>query len=85
MELPTRSGFDTSACRPGDCARELEVVRQLGATPPALLARPQHRGRVERHDDRHRELGQVVDLIDRFRGPFEPEKYEDTCRKALLR
>ena len=27
----------------------------------------------------------ALDLIDRFRGPFEPEKYEDTYRTALLR
>jgi len=26
----------------------------------------------------------ALDLIDRFRGPFEPEKYEDTYREALL-
>jgi DNA end-binding protein Ku len=26
----------------------------------------------------------ALDLIDRFRGPFEPEKYEDTYRNALL-
>jgi DNA end-binding protein Ku len=31
------------------------------------------------------ELGMALDLIDRFRGPFEPEKYEDTYRAALLR
>jgi DNA end-binding protein Ku len=31
------------------------------------------------------ELGMALDLIDRFRSRFEPEKYEDTYRKALLR
>lgn len=31
------------------------------------------------------ELAMALDLIDRFRGPFEPEKYEDTYRAALLR
>jgi DNA end-binding protein Ku len=31
------------------------------------------------------ELEMALDLIDRFRGPFEPEKYEDTYRQALLR
>ena len=31
------------------------------------------------------ELAMALDLIDRFRGPFEPEKYEDTYRTALLR
>ena len=31
------------------------------------------------------ELAMALDLIDRFRGPFEPEKYEDTYRNALLR
>jgi DNA end-binding protein Ku len=31
------------------------------------------------------ELEMALDLIDRFRGPFEPEKYEDTYRAALLR
>ena len=30
------------------------------------------------------ELAMALDLIDRFRGPFEPEKYEDTYREALL-
>jgi DNA end-binding protein Ku len=30
------------------------------------------------------ELEMALDLIDRFRGPFEPEKYEDTYREALL-
>ena len=30
------------------------------------------------------ELAIALDLIDRFRGPFEPEKYEDTYREALL-
>ena len=30
------------------------------------------------------ELSMALDLIDRFRGPFEPEKYEDTYREALL-
>jgi DNA end-binding protein Ku len=30
------------------------------------------------------ELGMALDLIDRFRGPFEPDKYEDTYREALL-
>jgi DNA end-binding protein Ku len=30
------------------------------------------------------ELAMALDLIDRFRGPFEPEKYEDTYRQALL-
>jgi DNA end-binding protein Ku len=32
-----------------------------------------------------RELATALDLIDRFRGTFEPEKYEDTYRTALLR
>ena len=31
------------------------------------------------------ELAMALDLIDRFRGAFEPEKYEDTYRTALLR
>jgi DNA end-binding protein Ku len=31
------------------------------------------------------ELAMALDLIDRFRGPFEPEKYEDAYRTALLR
>jgi DNA end-binding protein Ku len=31
------------------------------------------------------ELALALDLIDRFRGSFEPEKYEDTYRAALLR
>jgi DNA end-binding protein Ku len=31
------------------------------------------------------ELAMALDLIDRFRGAFEPEKYEDTYRKGLLR
>ena len=31
------------------------------------------------------ELAMALDLIDRFRGSFEPEKYEDTYREALLR
>ena len=31
------------------------------------------------------ELALALDLIDRFRGSFEPKKYEDTYRKALLR
>jgi DNA end-binding protein Ku len=31
------------------------------------------------------ELATALDLIDRFRGRFEPEKYEDTYRTALLR
>jgi DNA end-binding protein Ku len=30
------------------------------------------------------ELAMALDLIDRFRGPFEPEKYADTYREALL-
>src|SRR6187200_3501806 len=30
------------------------------------------------------ELAMALDLIDRFRGPFEPETYEDTYRTALL-
>ena len=30
------------------------------------------------------ELAMALDLIDRFRGRFEPEKYEDTYREALL-
>ena len=30
------------------------------------------------------ELAMALDLIDRFRGGFEPEKYEDTYRKQLL-
>jgi DNA end-binding protein Ku len=30
------------------------------------------------------ELAMALDLIDRFRGPFEPEKYKDTYREALL-
>jgi DNA end-binding protein Ku len=30
------------------------------------------------------ELAMALDLIDRFRGPFQPEKYEDTYREALL-
>jgi DNA end-binding protein Ku len=30
------------------------------------------------------ELAMALDLIDRFRGPFEPERYEDTYREALL-
>ena len=33
-----RCDFDTSPCRSGGGARELEILRQLGATPPALLA-----------------------------------------------
>jgi DNA end-binding protein Ku len=31
------------------------------------------------------ELAMALDLIDRFRGPFEPEKYDDTYRTSLLR
>jgi DNA end-binding protein Ku len=31
------------------------------------------------------ELATALDLIDRFRGRFEPEKYEDTYRAKLLR
>ena len=31
------------------------------------------------------ELAMALELIDRFRGAFEPEKYEDTYRTALLR
>jgi DNA end-binding protein Ku len=31
------------------------------------------------------ELEMALDLIDRFRSSFEPEKYEDTYRAALLR
>ena len=31
------------------------------------------------------ELAMALDLIDRFRGTFEPEKYEDTYRAAVLR
>jgi DNA end-binding protein Ku len=31
------------------------------------------------------ELAMALDLVDRFRGPFDPEKYEDTYRAALLR
>jgi DNA end-binding protein Ku len=31
-----------------------------------------------------RELEMAAQLIDRFAGPFEPEKYEDTYRAALL-
>jgi len=31
------------------------------------------------------ELAMALDLIDRFRGPFKPEKYEDTYRSSLLR
>lgn len=30
------------------------------------------------------ELAMALDLIDRFHGRFEPEKYEDTYREALL-
>ena len=31
------------------------------------------------------ELAMALDLIDRFRGPFEPERYEDTYRTSLMR
>ena len=31
------------------------------------------------------ELAMALDLIDRFRAGFEPEKYEDSYRKNLLR
>ena len=31
------------------------------------------------------ELAMALDLIDRFRSPFEPEKYKDTYRAAVLR
>jgi DNA end-binding protein Ku len=31
------------------------------------------------------ELEMALDLIDRFRGPFEPERYEDTYRTSLMR
>ena len=34
-----RRGFDTSACQSGGGVRELEALRQLGATPPALVRR----------------------------------------------
>ena len=30
------------------------------------------------------ELAMALDLIDRFRGPFKPEKYADTYRDSLL-
>jgi DNA end-binding protein Ku len=30
------------------------------------------------------ELAMALDLIDRFRSPFEPERYEDTYRAAVL-
>ena len=64
-----RCGFDTSPCRSGDGARELEILRQLAAMPPALLARSEHRGGVERHDDGHRELGHVEDPAAERRHP----------------
>ncbi len=31
------------------------------------------------------ELEMALDLIDRFRAPFEPERYEDTYRTSLMR
>ena len=74
MALPTRSGFDTSADRSGGGARELEVARELRASPLALLAGAEHGGRVIRHDDRHRELGDVEDAAAERGGTFSPSR-----------
>src|SRR4029079_152293 len=72
VELPVRCGFDTSAYRSGDGARELEILGQLGATLPAFVACPQHRRGMERHDDGHRELGHVEDAAAERRHPRRP-------------
>jgi DNA end-binding protein Ku len=66
------------------CLRVREGVIQLEKMYFADEIRPTDELTVGKTKVGERELEMAAELIDRFTGPFKPEKYEDTYRKRLL-
>jgi DNA end-binding protein Ku len=66
------------------CLRVRDGVIQLEKMYFADEIRPTDELAVGKTKVAERELEMAAELIDRFTGPFEPEKYEDTYRKRLL-
>jgi DNA end-binding protein Ku len=66
------------------CLRIREGVLTLERMYFADEIRPVDEIKPKRESVSKRELEMAAQLIDRFAGTFEPEKYEDTYRKALL-
>jgi DNA end-binding protein Ku len=67
------------------CLRVREGVITLEKMYFADEIRPVDEIRPPKASVSGRELEMAEQLIERFRGPFRPEKYEDTYRTALLR
>jgi DNA end-binding protein Ku len=66
------------------CLRVREGVIQLEKMYFADEIRPTDELAVGKTKVGERELEMAAELIDRFTGPFKPERYEDTYRKRLL-
>jgi DNA end-binding protein Ku len=66
------------------CLRVREGVIQLEKMYFADEIRPTDEIKPGKAKVGQRELEMAAELIDRFTGPFKPEKYEDTYRKRLL-
>jgi DNA end-binding protein Ku len=66
------------------CLRVREGVIQLEKMYFADEIRPTDQLAVGKTKVGKRELEMAAELIDRFTGPFKPERYEDTYRKRLL-
>jgi DNA end-binding protein Ku len=66
------------------CLRIREGVLTLERMYFADEIRPVDDIKPKRESVPKRELEMAAQLIDRFAGPFKPEKYEDTHRQALL-
>jgi DNA end-binding protein Ku len=67
------------------CLRIREGVIALEKMYFADEIRPVDEIKVKNVSVGKRELEMAAELIDRFAGSFEPEKYEDTYRKAVLK
>jgi DNA end-binding protein Ku len=67
------------------CLRVRDGVLTLEKMYFADEIRPLDEIKPKRAQVGKQELAMAADLIDRFAGAFEPEKYEDTYREALLK
>jgi DNA end-binding protein Ku len=66
------------------CLRVRDGVIQLEKMYFADEIRPTDEIKLGKAKVGQRELEMAAELIERFTGPFKPEKYEDTYRKRLL-
>jgi DNA end-binding protein Ku len=87
MEESELCGIGTYVMRDKEhlgCLRVREGVIQLEKMYFADEIRPTDEIKPGKAKVGQRELEMAAELIDRFTGPFKPEKYEDTYRKRLL-